>query len=157
MKWNITANNSTEVAKTTSLIDLLLNEANEQKRAATISEAIKADPRAVTQALANFMETSKLVSAPADREKHDVIIIAIQEAQKVALEITRTTSQTLASSPNTATVEAAKLADAKLATGTALVKKVTKNQTGNLSREKYFAEQNVSWSGVLTMISTAKT
>lgn len=125
MKWNIIASNSKDVANTTSLIDLLLNEANEQKRDATISEAIKDDPRAVTKGLANFIETSKLVSDPADREKHDAIIMAIQDAQKVALDTTKTTSQTLASSPNTATVEAAKLADAKLDTSKALVQKET--------------------------------
>lgn len=37
-------------------------------------------------------------------------------------------------------------------TGVAVTKKVTETQTSNLNREKYFADKNVSWTGLLSVI-----
>ena len=47
------------------------------------------------------------------------------------------------------TLEAAKT---QYETGVDVVKKTTQNQLNNLNREQYFAEQFVSWTGLLAMI-----
>lgn len=42
--------------------------------------------------------------------------------------------------------------DTSFEQGVAIVKKVTETQTSNLNREKMFADKNVSWTGLLSMI-----
>ena len=76
-------------------------------------------------------------------------------------ELLKYTQDILNLKPNDATAihleKLLKQSKTNLEQGLAMTKKVTENQTENLSREKKFADQSVSWSGLLSMVRQAKT